>query len=284
MKARKRILMILSLFFLCSCVSATINPGQGTYKEIDSRVFASTGYVDKSKSEVVSPDRGWTWYNSWHIVKRQPGFMGKGISNGPYTIHSSYSKSDFDNYTWAHYCYYLYKGEIAERYSSINYDEKIEDEIERKRGHRANMIRIDKLDNNLYVVTYRRSRGSYKNFHLREVDGYPFFNLPNDKGISFSDNAIQFMAKVPINHRYRDNFYKEQVVEISISDVIMLNPRYFDNPMEMKKVFIPFNFFDKNFIYNHPEIRQRAEDPMMIRIGHRGIRVYFREGATIKQF
>ena len=92
------------------------------------------------------------------------------------------------------------------------------------------------------------------------------------------------MAKVPINRRHGNTAYKEQIVEISIKDVILLNPSYFSNPIEMEAVFIPFNFFDKGLIYNHPEIRQRAEEPMMIRIGHQGVRVYFRQGVKIKQF
>ncbi len=282
MNSRRSFLVFLGSM-LCSCVSATASSRQDIYKGTDSRVFQNDGYVDVSKTKIVSPGKKWTWFNSWHIIRRQPGFMGKGMSRGPYTIHSSYSESDFDNYTWAHYCYYLYKGEIAERYSSINYAEKIEEEIERKRGHIANMIRIDKLNNNLYVVTYRRSRGSYKRFHFREVDSYPFFNLPKDKAIAFSDNAIQFLAKVE-SHGHRGGFYEEKTVEIPISDVILLNPLYFTNPIEMENIFIPFDFFNRNLIYNHPEIKKRSRDPMMIRTGKRGIRIYYREGSEIRKF
>lgn len=284
MKIRTKVLMILNLVFLCSCFSVTtVDSLQGDYSRVDSRIFQDNGYVDVSKKEIVSPGKKWIWYNSWHVVRRQPGFLGKGVSNGPYTIHSSYSVNDFERYTWAHYCYYLFKGEIAEKYSSINYEGKIKNEIRDKRGHVANIIRIDKLDNNLYVITYRRSRGSYRNFYLREVDDYSFFNLPNNKGIAFSDTGIQFLAKVK-KYSHGSIFYMEQPVEISMENVVLLNPWYFNNPVELEKVFIPFGFFDKGFIYNHPEIKRRAEEPMMIRIGWRGVMVYFPQGAKIEQF
>lgn len=284
MENGKRLFMVLLAVVLCSCVSLEVGSSErDIYQGVDSRVFAEEGYIDVSKKEIVSPGREWIWYNSWHIVRRQPGFMGIDIGPGPYTVKTSYSEADFENYTWVHYCYYLYRGEIAEKYSSMNYDEKIEKEIKKKRGHRAHLIRIDKLGNNLYVITYRRSRGSYKKFHLREVDGYPFFHLPTDKGIASSDTGIQFIAKVA-RYGHGGIFYEEHPVEISTSDVLLLNPQYFSNPVEMEKIFVPFNFFDKRLIYEHPEIRKRGEEPMMIRISNRGIRIYFRKGAEIKQF
>ena len=284
MKTGSRFAMFLSLFVLCSCISvSSVRSGPEVYSGVDSRVFQKDGYIDVAMKEVVSPGRVWTWYNSWHIVRRQPGFMGIDTGSGPYTIRDSFNENDFETYTWAHYCYYLYKGEIAEKYSSINYTDKIEDEIKKKRGHIANIIRIDKLDVDLYVITYRRSRSSYKEFHLREVDGYPFFNFPEDQGIAFSDSAISFLAKVKKHHR-RDAVYGEETVEIPIGDVILLNPQYFYDPIELENTFIPFDFFNRNLIYEHPEIRAKAQDPVMIRVNKRGVNVYFKKGGSIKQF
>ena len=267
------------------CIVCFLLPANGVtdsqYKEVDPRVFRQDAeeFPTFDGRKVVSPGEVWTWHNSWHLIRRQPGIFGIDIGKGPYTVRRSFDEQYVSNYTWAHYCFYLYKGEVREKYDASIVD--IEKKIHKERGHVANVVRIDKLDEGSYIVSYVRSRSSYKRFYLREIDAYPPFNLAGN--ITVNDEAIIFSMKVKSLDPYDRVIYEYQNMRISIIDILLLNPSFFQMPTELEDLLIPYDFFSKGLIYEHPEIIKRSEDPMIIKATDKGVIYRFRKKTVYEE-
>ena len=124
---------------------------QRIYSETDPRLFEQGQHIviNKSDKKIESPGKTWTWYNSWHVTRRQPGVFKTAEGRGPYTLTNSFDYHDFEELTWAHYSFYVFRGPIRESYD-CNISE-IEDKIWKELKQSARIIRIDKLDKDFYV-------------------------------------------------------------------------------------------------------------------------------------
>lgn len=272
---------LTAMIFLAICVFG-FDAGKAAGKEfsgVDPRIFNKSGFVEitKADKEIVSPGRKWKWLNNWHLVRLQQGFLGTGSNASAYTVSRSVNKAFMNTYPWPFYCYFLYQGpELPEKYDGGVRD--MEKLIKNKRGHSANVSRIDKLRPGVYVVTYVRSPASYKAFELREVD-FPPFHLASK--IFAADSGFITPVSVKSLDPYGRDIAGYQNMELAIDGIILLNPDFFNNPTELDNVSIPYNFFDQGLVYEHPEVRRRATDPMIIEIGDQGITLRYRKSANI---
>ena len=247
---------------------------QRIYSETDPRLFEQGQHIviNKSDKKIESPGKTWTWYNSWHVTRRQPGVLKTAEGRGPYTLTNSFDYHDFEELTWAYYSFYVFRGPIRESYD-CNISE-IEDKIWKELKQSARIIRIDKLDKNFYVVTYVRS--DHKKFELEEVDGYPPFNM--SENIRIGDEAIYFDVKVKSLDPYGRAIFTYQSMKMSVRDILLLNPAFLRRPAELEDVVVPYGFFAQKFIYEHPGIANHARktgDPMVVKITKKGIVVRF---------
>lgn len=277
----KFFVLIAGIIFIFCFLLPAIGLTDSEYKGVDPRVFRqdTEKFPTSGSKKVVSPRGVWTWYNSWHLIRKQPGVFGTDIGKGPYTVRRSFDEQYVSIYTWAHYCFYLHKGEVREKYDASIVD--IEKKIHKERGHVANVMRIDKFDVDCYVVTYVRSRSSYKRFYLREIDEYPPFVL--GKNINLNDEAIIFPMKVKSLDPYGRAIYEYENMKISIRDITLLNPSFFQLTTELEDLLVPYDFFKNSLIYEHPEIVKRAEDPMVIKTTKQGVLYRFRKKAAYEE-
>ncbi len=275
MKLRYGIFTAIMLL-CCGCVEVTVSgtTTDNIYNGVDKRVFGQQDYVVEEKHnpshkrEITSPGCAWTWKNSWHIIKRQPGFLSNDKVDYAYTLSQSNAVDTYEDMTWAHYLYFPYRGQLAERYDQINFMEK---EIERVQGHTGYVVRIDKLEDGFYVATYVRTPSSYDGFYLSRVSSYPDFKLNGKTG--FGDRAIFFNAKIKErDHRGRE-FLTKRAMRMNIKDVVLINPKFMDDPHQLTDILVPYKFFANNFIYEHSGIRSysRDQEPMVVRISKVGV-------------
>ena len=268
-RVRLSLLMSIIVMICLSGVSCAA-PDRGIYSGTDPRVFEKEQVVvvQEADKKIESPDKLWTWHNSWHVTRSQPGIFKREMGKGPYTLTNSFDVRNFEEFTWAHYSFYLYNGAIRESYDcNIN---EIEKRIKKERGHSSNVVRIDKLGKDLYVVTYRRSKQN--RFDLRKVDGYSPFNLGSN--IRIGVDAVFLDVKVKSFDPYGRDIYNYQPMKISTQDILLLNPALLRHPAELEDVEIPYEFFNDNFIYDHPGIRKHAQvsgDPLVVRITRKGV-------------
>ena len=268
---RIRLSILMMAIVIClSGVSCTASDRE-IYSGTDPRVFENDRVVvviQEADKKIESPDKLWIWHNSWHVTRRQPGIFKREMGKGPYTLTNSFDARDFAELTWVHYSFYIFRGPIRESYD-CNIRE-IEDRIWKERKHSANVVRIDKLEKDFYVVTYRRSK--QKRFDLRKVDGYPLFNLGGN--IRIGVKAIFLDVKVKSLDPYGRAIFTYQPMKISMRDILLLNPALLRQPAELEDVVIPYEFFADNFIYEHPGIRKHAQvsgDPMVVKITEKGV-------------
>ena len=268
---------VLFGFIFITCLSMELSysaSNQRIYSETDPRLFEQGQHIviNKSDKKIESPGKTWTWYNSWHVTRRQPGVFKTAEGRGPYTLTNSFDCRDFEGLTWAHYSFYVFRDPIRESYD-CNISE-IEDKIWKELKQSARIIRIDKLDKNFYVVTYVRS--DHKKFELEEVDGYPPFNM--SENIRIGDKAIYFDVKVKSLDPYGRAIFTYQSMKMSVRDILLLNPAFLRRPAELEDVVVPYGFFAQKFIYEHPGIANHARktgDPMVVEITKKGIVVRF---------
>jgi hypothetical protein len=273
----KFLFKILTGFLFIACFSMELSysaSNQRIYSETDPRLFEQGQHIviNKSDKKIKSPGKTWTWYNSWHVTRRQPGVLKTAEGGGPYTLTNSFDYHDFEELTWAHYSFYVFRSPIRESYD-CNISE-IEGKIWKELKQSARIIRIDKLDKNFYVVTYVRS--DHKKFELEEVDGYPPFNM--SENIRISDQAIHFDVKVKSLDPYGRAIFTYQPMKMLVRDILLLNPAFLRRPAEMEDVVVPYGFFAQKFIYEHPGIANHARktgDPMVVKITPKGIVVRF---------
>ena len=261
-------LVFLAGVFYCLLVEAEIY--QGGALSPDKRV------IEARDKKIVSPSQRYTWYNSWHLVRRQALFYGRTIIP-PYTLTNSFAPQQAEQLTWAHFSFAVWKNPIREL-GDCNIFE-IEKWIWKERKHSARIVRIDKLAEKFYVVAYVRQ--GHSKFNIREVDGYPLFDISPQ----ISDEAIFF--NIPIKDI--DPFNRGiglQPMKLSTKDIFLLNPAFFLQPTELEDIFIPYDFFANKFIHQHKKIKEFAitrGDPMMIKITNKGIVVRFRKETTASE-
>ncbi len=227
-------------------------------------VYAHTGY-----KKITSPNKRWTWYNNWQLIRRQPGVFKTAVGKAPYTLTNCFDKEAADEYTWVHYSFFKYAPQepLREEYDCSL--PEIRDEIWKKRRHSAQIIRIDKIADNVYIVMYVRS--DQKRFHLKRVD-YPPFQLGKNVGIA--PGSIIFHARVKSLDPYGREIFIYEKAQMSVRDIVLLNPRFFLRPVELEEVFIPYSFFIKNFIYDHPQIIKAYKsvgDVAVVKIRENGV-------------
>ncbi len=254
----------------CSCVTVGIaESSDSVFQGVDPLVFNEKNNVILAKNELISSDYGWKWRNSWHVIRRQPGFNGTDTGKGPYTLTRSNNIRAFEDMTWAHFLYFPYRGALAEKYDNFRFMEK---RIENKRHHSARVVRIDKLSKNFYVATYIRSPSSYKNFYLNRVRKFPPFNL--DNSVVLGEDAIYFDVKMTGMDFYGRPVSVFKRMKMPIDNIILLNPKFFANPAKLEDVFVPYEFFNKGFSYRHKGIIRcfkNSGDPMVVKITGRGV-------------
>lgn len=278
----KKVIIILLFFFSLHAEFAFSQ--NENYKGVDSQIFGKqSGYIEEGEEEICSPDKSWCLGASGHLWRKQGGFRGVGISKGPYTLTCASPKDlKRSKRTWAHFLFYPFQGELAEKYSCSEHE--IEKRIEKESDHRIQqIIRIDKIRPSFYVITYAASRGAYKHSYPKEAKAYnPIFL---GEKASFRNNDI--LLDIPVT--ILSPFYEEGTtikkgikdvkrMKLSVDDILYLNPEFLKKPAELEDVFIPYAFFNKHFIYEHPGIKDKVVgvgDPMAIKIGEKGITVRF---------
>ena len=282
MKIISRLLVVIFLFFFFQVGSASSQTEP--FKGVDPQLFGKqSGYIEEGEEEVCAPDKSWCLGASGHLWRRQGGFRGVDIGEGPYTLTCVAPKHlKNTTRTWAHFLFYPFQGELAEKYSCSEHE--IEKRIEKERDHRLQqIIRIDKIRPNFHIVTYAASRGAYKYSYPKEAKSYNPIYLGDHA--SFRNNDI--LLDVPV--RVLTPYYKEGMtigesidavkrMSIPVENVLYLDPDFLKKPAELEDVFVPYNFFDKYFIYEHPDIKEyvkTAGDPMIIKIGEKGVTVRF---------
>lgn len=273
--------ILLLIFFLQAGIATSQTE---TFKGVDPQVFSKqSGYIEEGEEEVCSPDKRWCLGASGHLWRRQGGFRGVDISNGPYTLtcaRPDYLKNS--TRTWAHLLFYPFHGELAEKYSCS--EDEIEKRIEKERDHRLQqIIRIDKIRPNFYIVTYASNRGAYKYSYPKEAKAYNPIYL--GEKASFRKNDILFDVPVTVlsPHYEKGATLKEghrniKRMKLSVEDILYLNPEFLKKPAELENVVIPYTFFDKHFIYEYSDIKEKVVsvgDPMVIKLGEKGITVRF---------
>lgn len=280
---------MLILLLCCSCVEVSVSgpTSGGVYDGVDKKVF-NNGYeeggsnIDKMdyRRKITSPSCAWTWRSSWHITKRQPGFLSNDKVDYAYTLSQSNAIDTYEDMTWAHYLYFPYKGQLAERYDQIYTMEK---EIERVRGHVGHVIRIDKLRDGFYVATYVRAPSSYPGFYLSRVSQYPDFKLNGATG--FGDRYILFNVRTRQVDRRGREFFLKKTTKMAVKNVILLNPKFMKDPTELSDVFIPYSFFKDRFVYEHYEIRSHSikEEPMIVKLSDNGVIFRYKIKERVKE-
>ncbi|MEA2088943.1 MAG: hypothetical protein U9O55_03850 [Patescibacteria group bacterium] len=271
-KAILSFILVAIGFFLASKAEG------GTYNGVDPQIFdkgTMVVYTTDAHRKIVSPDKSWTWYNSGHIVLRQPGVFGTArVNRGGYTLTNSFDSFAAEELTWAHYSFFLFKGNLPEEYDPVK---PAEDRIWKELNQSARVIRIDKLAKNFYVVMYVRS--DHKKFELEEVDGYPPFNLGDNIGITNNGILIDMKVKSLDPFSLKAIFTYQKMI-IPVNNVVLLDPTFFQRPTELKTIFIHYDFFAKAFLYEHPEVAalyRQSGDPAVIRIMKEGIKLQFRK-------
>ncbi|MBT4277721.1 hypothetical protein HOD96_03195 [Candidatus Falkowbacteria bacterium] len=288
MKTGNLLMVWLTVIFLVSCVEVTQSGSESrVYDGVDSRVFEKNTIVRSHDGhrKIEGPGKKWIWYNSWHVTRRQPGVFKTSVGRAPYTLTNSFAYQDFTELTWAHYSFYVYQpaknDPMRESYDCNLRD--IEDEIWDLYHQSADIIRIDKLGENFYVVTYKRS--DHKRFHIQEVDGYPPFNLGDNVGMA--EKSILFDVKTKSLDPYGRKAFESQGAKMLLQDVLLLNPRFFDRPTELWNVFIPYEFFAKKFLYDHSGVKyavKQSGDPMVVKIGKNGVTLRFSRKPELEEW
>ncbi|MCD4705725.1 hypothetical protein K8R61_01450 [bacterium] len=268
--------IVLIISFLVYYLFAPFVWGK-TYDGTDSRVFdkgTMIVYANNAHKKIVSPKQLWSWLNSGHVLHRQPGAVIRTArGHGGYTLTNSFDSVAAEELTWAHYSFFLYKGDLPEEYDPIL---PVEKRISKKLNQSARVIRIDKSSPNFYVVMYVRS---HKEPELKEVDGYPPFNIPDSVGITNNGILADIRVKGFDYHRNKPFFtYKRE--RIRMNNVVWLNPTFFQNPTELKTIFIHYDFFKESFLFDHPEVaflHSQSGDPVLMKITEDGIKLKFRK-------
>ncbi|MEA2065171.1 MAG: hypothetical protein U9O66_02645 [Patescibacteria group bacterium] len=257
-------LTILAGVFSFNCLAIEAGIYQGGALSPDKRI------IESRDKKIISPSRVWTWWNSWHIIKRQPPFYGRKIYP-PYTLINSFFPQQAEELTWAHFSFAVWQKPIRE-FGDCNISE-IEKWIWKNRDHSARIVRIDKLAKNFYVVAYVRQ--GHTKFNIREVSGYPPFNISPQ----VNDEAIFFNIQIKDVDPFKRGIGL-QPMKFSVKNIFLLNPAFFLQPTELEDVVISYNFFADKFIHQHKKIKEFATtrgDPMMIKITKTGIVVRFRK-------
>ncbi len=265
--------ILISLFLVCQrCARGR------EYHGANPDLFLEDIIVPEGKEmkKIVSPEGRWIWFSSWHIVRRQPGLLGSGVGKAPYTLANSYDPETLEKFPWYLMSWAIYKGELPESYDPVPPAEKF---LWKKFHHSGIILRIDKVSSKLYVITY--VRGDHKKFEAQEVDSFPLFHLGNRVGIN--RNGISFDLNVRTIDSFGGTVFNTQRIFLSMRDVILLNPAFFQQPGELTDILIPYDFFTHHFIYEYKEIKsvwKIAGDPMEIKISPKGIVVRFLKTAN----
>jgi len=276
-----RFLLALSASVVCACSVSleTQGHGQGNVDRDAPSVTAEDGVAEIGQKRIVSPGNRWVLFSSGHLVRNQPSPFGRPVVGpGPYTVADSYSEGMFDSYGLAHLVYYLHRGSLPEKYSHL--ESEAEKAIEQAGRRVSHIVRIDKLEPELYVITYARSRNEYSRFRLGEVRGYEALSLSPD--FEFSDTAIFFPLMIRRHDRH-GNVDEPTIAEMLIRDILLINPRFFgDPPDDLENVLIPYDFFAEKYIFQHPGVRDRINDVMIVKIKRKGVVVRLRKPTTMR--
>lgn len=254
------------------------------FKGVDPQLFGrQSGFVEEGEEEVCAPDKSWCLGASGHLWRRQGGFRGVDISDGPYTLTCAAPKHlKNTTRTWAHFLFYPFHGQLAEKYDCS--EREISNRLKNERRHNLQeIIRIDKIRPQFYIVTYAVSRGSYKYSYPKEAHAYNPIYLGDKTSFRNKDILIDVPVKVLSPYYEKGASYKGGMDEVKrmsmpVENILYLNPVFLVKPAELEDVFIPYDFFDDHFIYEHPEIKEHVRangEPMVIRIVEKGIIVRF---------
>lgn len=159
------------------------------------------------------------------------------------TLTNSFQPELFEETIWIEYSYLAWKKPIRES-GNCNIPE-IEKWIFENFKYAAEVRYIEKKAPNFYIVVYRRNK---QRMNIPKISGYPPIYIGNISRIN-----------------------------IPIRDIFLLNPALIYNPSELEEIFIPYSFFADNFIYEHPKIIGRGDDPMIIKFKECGILIEFRK-------
>lgn len=266
----------LWISLICIFAIAYLYGGDANGSDYQSGILRSDKRIIEARDKkIISPSQVWTWWNSWHLVRRQAPFYGRKIPP-PYTLTNSFVPRQAEELTWAHFSFAVWQKQIREL-SDCNIT-KIEEWILEERKHSARVIRIDKIATNFYIVAYVRNK---QNENIREVDGYRLFSISPQ----ISDEAIFFNIPIKDIDPYKRRI-SLQPKKFLTKDIFLLNPSFFLQPTELEYIAIPYSFFAHKFIYEHHLIKKFAfkrGDPMIIKIKNDGIEVGFKKQMTIPE-
>ncbi len=260
----KKLFVLWVMWVMVSIGQGNVYGGE-IYKGLNPEIFGGGNrgtLIIPSGTRIVAPGGRWAWFNSWHIIRFQPGVFGTSYASGPYTLTNSCdikNGSTFKTFTWAHFSYYFCQKDLPEQYSHlVNTAKKI---LWKEWRQNVYIIRIDKIKPHFYVIMYVRIDRA-KAFALKEVEKYPPFKINKNLGI-YCDHIETNSAYITI---FSPHFLP-----------LLINPEICRRAPQAR-LRIPYSFFKKNFIYEHPVVRDYWNDygdPLVIIATYKAIILYF---------